>query len=50
MEVMSHYSGYNPPRCGKFGKTDLADLTIDHVFNDGARMRKIIPYQKRHLC
>ena len=50
IEVMSHYSGYNPPRCGKCGKTDLADLTIDHVFNDGATMRKMFPYQKRHLC
>jgi hypothetical protein len=49
IEVMSHYSGYNPPRCGKCGKTDLTDLTIDHVFNDGAIMRKMFPYQKRHL-
>lgn len=47
---MSHYSGYNPPRCGKCGKTDINQLTIDHVFNDGAIMRKIYPYQKRHLC
>lgn len=47
---MSHYSGYNPPRCGKCGKTDIAQLTIDHVFSDGAIMRKYYPYQKRHLC
>lgn len=50
IEVMSHYSGYNPPRCGKCGKTDIAQLTIDHVFSDGAIMRKNYPYQKRHLC
>jgi len=49
-EVMAHYSGYNPPRCGKCGKTDIAQLTIDHIFNDGSQLRKIYPMQKRNIC
>jgi len=49
-EVMAHYSGYNPPRCGKCGKTDITRLTIDHILNDGAVLRKIYPMQKRNIC
>jgi hypothetical protein len=49
-EVMAHYSGYDPPRCGKCCKTDIAQLTIDHVFNDGSQLRKIYAMQKRNIC
>jgi len=49
-EVMAHYSGYNPPRCGKCLKTDITQLTIDHIFNDGSQLRKIYPMQKRNIC
>lgn len=49
-EVMAHYSGYNPPRCGKCGKNDIAQLTIDHVRNDGALLRRIYPMQNKNIC
>ena len=48
-EVMSHYSGNNPPCCAKCCNTDISQLTIDHAFSDGAEMRRQYPYQKRHL-
>jgi len=49
-EVMSHYSGYDPPRCGKCCQTDITKLTIDHAFNDGSTLRKIYPMHKRNIC
>jgi hypothetical protein len=47
---MAHYSGYNPPRCGKCGKTDVTKLAIDHIYNDGSVLRKIYPMQNRNIC
>jgi len=47
---MAHYSGYDPPRCGKCGQTEITKLTIDHIYNDGSLLRKIYPMQKRNIC
>jgi hypothetical protein len=48
-EVLEHYSGNNPPKCARCCTTDISRLTIDHINNDGAKMRRRHPYQKRHI-
>jgi hypothetical protein len=47
--VMIHYSG-NPPKCGKCGNQNLENLTIDHIFNDGAEKRREDPLHGKNIC
>lgn len=42
LEVLTHYSVDDSPRCAHCGVTDMDVLCIDHINNDGSKHRKTI--------